>query len=103
MRAFVTGATGFIGSHLAHALVSEGWDVVALVRSPERAAPLRDMGVTLVGGDVTEPSTLGPIRRADAVFHLAAWYAIGAVDRQRMYAANVPGTQNVLSASADAG
>lgn len=103
MRAFLTGGTGFIGGHVAHALVRRGWDVVALVRSPERAVSLREMGATLVGGDVTEPATLAPMRRCDAVFHLAAWYVIGATDRQRMYRVNVTGTENVLNAAADAG
>lgn len=89
---------------MARALVARGWDVVALVRSPERAAHLREMGVSLVGGDVTEPATLSsPMRRCDAVFHLAAWYVIGAADRQRMWATNVGGTENVLEEAAVAG
>ncbi len=104
MRAFLTGGTGFIGSHLARSLVSAGWEIVALVRSPERAGHLREMGATLVGGDVTEPTTLAsPMRRCDAVFHLAAWYAIGATDRQRMYEVNVVGTENVLTEAVEAG
>lgn len=104
MRAFLTGGTGFIGSHVARVLVERGWDVVALVRSPERATFLREMGATLVGGDITEPATLGaPMRRCDVVFHLAAWYAIGATDRQRMYEVNVTGTENVLTEAVEAG
>jgi nucleoside-diphosphate-sugar epimerase len=103
MRAFLTGGTGFIGGRVARALISRGWDVVALVRSPERAGALRELGVTLVGGDITEPTTLTPMRRCDAVFHLAAWWAIGASDRQRMYTVNVAGTENVLAEAADAG
>jgi nucleoside-diphosphate-sugar epimerase len=104
VRALITGATGFIGGRVARALVARGWDVVALVRSPERAGNLREMGVSLVGGDVTEPATLSsPMRRCDAVFHLAAWYAIGAADRQRMWTTNVGGTENVLEEAAVAG
>jgi dihydroflavonol-4-reductase len=95
MRAFVTGATGFIGGHVARRLVSSGWDVTALARSPERGGPLRELGVTLVPGDVTEPSSLaGPIAKADAVFHLAAWYQLGVTDRMRMFQINVKGTEN---------
>ncbi|MGH2735627.1 MAG: NAD(P)H-binding protein, partial [Actinomycetota bacterium] len=45
MRAFVTGATGFIGGRLARALRARGDDVVALVRSPERARELESLGV----------------------------------------------------------
>lgn len=104
MRAFLTGGTGFIGSHVARTLMDRGWDVVALVRFPERAVHLKEMGATLVGGDVTEPATLSsPMRRCDAVLHFAAWYAIGVTDRQKMYSTNVTGTQNVLEEAAAAG
>lgn len=104
MRALVTGATGFIGGRVAAKLVEKGWDVTALVRSPERAAGLRDIGVGLVPGDVTEPATLpGPMKRADAVFHLAAWYALGVSDRHGMYRTNVRGTEFVMDAATEAG
>ena len=103
MRAFVTGATGFIGGHVARRLVESGWDVTALARSPERTAALKDLGITIVPGDVTEPATLaGPMSKADAVFHLAAWYQLGVTDRIRMYQINVKGTENVMSAAAEA-
>lgn len=103
MRAFVTGATGFIGGHVARRLVANGWEVTALARTPERAAPLRQAGITVVPGDVTEPSSLsGPMRLADAVFHLAAWYQLGVSDRMRMFQINVKGTENVMRAAADA-
>ncbi len=104
MRAFVTGATGFIGGHVARRLVERGWEVTALARTPDRAAPLRDLGVTVVRGDVTEPQSLtGPMRRSDAVFHLAAWYQLGVSDRMRMFQINVKGTENVMRAAVDAG
>lgn len=104
MRAFVTGATGFIGGHVARRLAHEGHEVTALARSPDRTSGLREAGVAIVKGDVTEPqSLLGPIRRADAVFHIAAWYQLGATDRTRMYQINVKGTENVIRAATDAG
>jgi nucleoside-diphosphate-sugar epimerase len=104
MRAFVTGATGFIGGHVARRLAENGWTVTALARTPERAAGLREAGVTIVPGDITEPKSLdGPMRRADAVFHLAAWYQLGTRDRMRMFQINVKGTENVARAAADAG
>lgn len=103
MRAFVTGATGFIGGHVARRLVERGWTVTALARTPDRAAPLKEIGVTVVPGDVTEPSSLvGPMRRADAVFHLAAWYQLGVSDRMRMFQINVKGTENVMDAADEA-
>jgi nucleoside-diphosphate-sugar epimerase len=104
VRAFVTGATGFIGGHVARRLVEGGWDVTALARSPDRTPALRKLGVTIVPGDVTEPSSLGgPMARADAVFHLAAWYQLGEKDRMKMVQINVKGTENVLGAARGAG
>ena len=104
MRAFITGATGFIGGHVARRLVESGWQVTALARSPERGAALRELGVTLVPGDVTEPTSLpGPIAKADAVFHIAAWYQLGVNDRMRMFQINVKGTENVMQAAWNAG
>jgi dihydroflavonol-4-reductase len=104
MRALVTGATGFIGGRLAKLLVERGHDVTALVRSPDRAAPLREAGVRLIAGDVTEPATLtGPMRHAEVVYHLAAWYQIGVTDRTGMFQVNVRGTEHVLDAAAAAG
>jgi len=104
MRAFVTGATGFIGGHVARRLIESGWQVTALARSPERTGALKEMGVTVVPGDVTEPSSLeGPIQKADAVFHLAAWYQLGVTERMKMFQTNVKGTENVLTAAAEAG
>jgi len=104
MRAFVTGATGFIGGHVARRLAETGWQVTALARSPENAGGLKDLGITLVPGDITEPSTLeGPMAKADAVFHLAAWYQLGVTDRMKMFQINVKGTENVMAVASEAG
>lgn len=104
MRYFLTGATGFIGGHLARQLREAGHEVVALVRSPERARALAALGVELVPGDILEPPSLSPpMHGADGVFHLAAWYRVGARDRRRAYAINVEGTRNVLEAARDVG
>lgn len=100
MRYFVTGATGFIGAHVARQLVGAGHDVVALVRSPDRALPLKELGVELAEGDITEPGTLaGPMDGADGVFHIAGWYKVGARNRDMAEAINVGGTRNVLEAA----
>ena len=101
MRAFVTGATGFIGGALARHLRANDWDVTALVRTPSKASDL-DVAVHL--GDVTSRSGLADaMREHDVVFHLAAWYALGARDRARMEAINIGGTTNVLEAAREAG
>lgn len=98
MKAFVTGGTGFLGRHLIDELLSHGYEVTALVRTFERARAL-PRGVRVTPGDVTKRESLRPgMRKADVVFHAAAWYAVGvgAKDRERMRRINVEGTRNVL-------
>ena len=103
MRAFVTGGTGFIGGRMVERLLDDGWDVSALVRSPERAARIRDRGATLVLGDVTEPETFeDAMKGADALFHLAAYCALGVSDRELMRRINVGGTEAILRAAGEA-
>lgn len=95
-RYFVTGGTGFIGTHLIAQLRAAGHDVVALVRNPAKAQALKALGAELAQGDVTERSTLrAPMEGADGVFHLAAWYEVG-TDSSRAETVNVEGTRNVL-------
>lgn len=99
MRYFLTGGTGFIGGMLARQLVEAGHTVHALVRDPARADGLRRLGVRLFVGDITAPGTLrSPMAGADGVFHVAAWYRIGARDRSMAQAINVDGTRHVLEA-----
>jgi nucleoside-diphosphate-sugar epimerase len=97
MRYFVTGATGFIGGHVVRQLCRAGHEVVALVRTPARAADLDGLGVTLHPGDVAdcESMRLG-MEGADGVFHIAGFYKIGARDRKLAQRINVEGTRNVL-------
>ncbi|MDZ7269365.1 MAG: NAD-dependent epimerase/dehydratase family protein [candidate division KSB1 bacterium] len=97
MRYFLTGATGFIGGRLARALRAAGHEVVALVRNPGRAASLAEAGVTLASGDLTDKAGMRPaMAGADRVFHLAAWYKIGAKDSTMAERINVAGTRHVL-------
>ncbi len=106
VRAFVTGATGFIGSHVVRKLRERGDEVVALVRSPQRAASLRDLGCELIEGDLsTEEAIRGGIQGVDAVFHIGAVYKVGVPDAEhpRMWDANVRGTERVLDAAMAAG
>jgi dihydroflavonol-4-reductase len=103
MRAFVTGATGFLGGALVRALRARGDEVVALVRDPARAT---ELDVEPVEGDLSDRARLtDQMRGCDAVFHLAAVYAVGIPRSARpaMYEANVLGAENVLDAAVDAG
>lgn len=102
----MTGATGFIGGRLARKLRDRGDEVVALVRSPAKAAELEALGCRLVEGDLSRSD---PIRRAmegcDAAFHGAAIYKVGipASEHDAMYEANVRGTERTLDAAFEAG
>jgi nucleoside-diphosphate-sugar epimerase len=102
MRAFVTGATGFLGGRLVAKLRERGDEVVALVRARR---PARHLGAELVQGDLSDRDALRrAMDGADGVFHLAARYEVGiqASERDSMYETNVHGTANVLDGARDA-
>lgn len=106
MRAFVTGATGFLGGRLVARLRERGDDVVALVRTPSKAGYLSDRGVRLVPGDLSDRATMtAAMEGCDAAFHLAAIYKVGipASECPEMREANVAGTERALDAAIDAG
>ena len=106
MRAFVTGATGFIGGHVARKLRERGDDVVALVRSPSKADELRELGCETVEGSLSDEDAIRRgVQAADAVFHVGAAYKVGIPrsERPALYDANVRGTERVLDAGIDAG
>jgi nucleoside-diphosphate-sugar epimerase len=104
VRYFVTGATGFIGGRVVRQLLAAGHQVSGLVRDPGRARDLAELGVVVHAGDITARESLRiPMRGADGVFHLAAWYKIGARDRSQAWSINVEGTRNVLEAMRELG
>ncbi len=105
MRVFVTGATGFIGGHVAHQLRERDDDVRALVRSPGKAGTLRELGCELVPGDLSSTDAIrSGMEGCDAAIHGAAMYEVGipASEHRAMYEANVIGTENVLRSALDA-
>jgi nucleoside-diphosphate-sugar epimerase len=106
MIAFVTGATGFIGSRLARRLRERGDEVVCLVRRPEKARDLEAAGCRIVEGDLSDEAKIrAAMDGADAVFHVAADYRVGLHPSQypKMRDTNVGGTTRVIDAAIDAG
>lgn len=103
MRVFVTGASGFIGGHLAQVLVERGYRVRALVRQPDRAPHLHALGVEVVAGDLVHSDLVPLMQGSQALFHVAAHYSLWRRERSRLYQVNVVGTQRVLAAARQAG
>lgn len=103
--AFVTGATGFLGSQLCGQLRAAGWAVTALVRTPARATQLAQSGVACVPGDILDPASLatGMPRSVDAVFHVAGDTSLWSKRDATQTRINVEGTSNVLAAARAAG
>jgi nucleoside-diphosphate-sugar epimerase len=98
MKALVTGATGFIGSHLAEALRRRGYEVTALARSPEKAQALAGLGVTVIPGDLHDPVALNrAVHGQDVVYHVAG--AVAARDEAEFLRANRDGTRNLVAAA----
>ena len=97
MKYYVTGATGFIGGHVARQLIASGHTVIAPVRTPAKAQDLVDLGVNVVKGDVTDKESMrASMTGVDGVFHIAGWYKIGIKDKSMGMSINVDGTRNVL-------
>jgi dihydroflavonol-4-reductase len=104
MRALVTGATGFVGSAVARALLREGWQVRVLVRDSSDRRNLDGLDTEVVSGDLNDRGSLERAAKGcEALFHVAADYRLGARRPQELYRTNVEGTRNVLSAAQLAG
>jgi len=101
MKALVTGATGFVGSHLVDRLLAAGHEVTALVRTPAKAKGLAERGVRLVAGDLHAEDALREAARGQHVVHHVA-ALVGAVDEAEFLRANRDGTANVVRAMRDA-
>src|SRR5215510_12069123 len=100
MKAFVTGATGFIGGNLARALLSDGHQVRALIRPESDRRNIAGSPIEPAEGDLDNRHKLAEqIRGCDAVFHVAAHYSLWAKDRDSIYRSNVDGTKNLLAAA----
>ncbi len=101
MRAFVTGATGFIGGLVVRELVADGVQVRALVRPGHDTRPLEQLGVEVAQGDLRDREGLAAaLEGCDMLFHVAAFYSTSEADSALMYETNVVGTRNILQAAA---
>jgi dihydroflavonol-4-reductase len=100
MRVLVTGATGFIGYHVARILCRQGYEVRALVRNETDASCLEDLDIEPATGDITDMNSLYPaLRGCRMLCHLAADYRLWVPDPKTMFAVNVQGTRNILHAA----
>ena len=104
MKTLVTGAAGFIGSHVVRELLARGREVRAMVRPGEDVRNLEGLELERVEGDVTDPAAVErAVQGCARVFHLAAIYALWLPEPRRMFDVNVTGTQNLLHACQRAG
>jgi len=99
----VTGANGFLGSHIVRALIARGDQVRALTRENADISALRGINCDIVRGDVRNIESLRhAIKGCDEVYHVAADYRLWVVDHAPMYATNVEGTRNVIAVAREA-
>jgi len=104
MKALVTGATGFVGSHVARVLAEKGAELRLLVRSSSNLKNIEGLNAERVVGDLRDPDSLEKaMSGCDAVFHVAADYRLWVRDPEQMYKANVEGTRALLRAAKKSG
>ena len=104
MTTLVTGAAGFLGSHVARQLVARGEDVRVLVRASSSNRAIADSSLEYVTGDLRDQSSLArAMDGVQRVFHVAADYRLWAKNPQDIYDSNVGGTKNLLAAAHQAG
>jgi len=99
MKAFVTGASGFIGANLVRLLLARGHQVRALVRSNSSLNNLQGLPIEIVTGNLLDLDLEQKMQSCDVLFHVAALYSLWHKDRDLLYQNNVLGTRNVLQAA----
>lgn len=100
MKAFITGATGFLGSHVARVLAEQGADLRLLVRPTSNLKNLEGLKAETATGDLRDPASLEKaMSGCEVVFHVAADYRLWVRDPAEMYRSNVEGTRSILEAA----
>ena len=103
-RAFITGATGFVGAAVARTLVAAGWELRGLTRPSSDRRNLSGLPIEMVTGDLRDPDSYSSaLAGCEALFHVAADYRLWAPHPQDLYAINVEGTRALLLAAERAG
>jgi dihydroflavonol-4-reductase len=104
VRVFITGATGFVGGHVARQYAAEGACLRLLTRQTSRLDSLAGIDAEMVKGDLREPENLrSALSGCDALVHVAADYRLWVRDPKQMYAANVDGTRELLKLAREVG
>ena len=104
MKVFLTGATGFVGSHVARVYAEAGAQLRVLTRSSSNVAALEGLDAEVVVGDLRDAASLrSAIEGCEAMVHVAADYRLWVRDPKAMYAANVDGTRELLRMAREAG
>jgi dihydroflavonol-4-reductase len=102
MKCFVTGATGFLGSHVARQLLAKGADLRLLLRTTSRTCNIAGLPAEHVLGDLRDLDSLKKgMSGCEFVFHVAADYRLWSLNHQELYDSNVEGTRNILQAARD--
>jgi len=104
MKVFLTGSTGFVGSHVARAYAAEGASLRLLTRTTSKLTAIEGIAADVVVGDLRQPEALRTaLRGCDALVHVAADYRLWVRDPKEMYAANVDGTRELLRIAREEG
>jgi dihydroflavonol-4-reductase len=104
VKVFVTGATGFVGSHVAQELSRHGADLRILIRSSSKLANLEGIPAETVVGDLLQVDALrSALEGCDAVMHVAADYRLWVTNPEKMHATNVTGTRELLRLAREQG
>jgi dihydroflavonol-4-reductase len=100
LKTFLTGATGFLGSHVARVLCAQGAELRLLVRTTSNLKNLEGLNAETATGDLRDPASIDKaMSGCDTVFHVAADYRLWARDPEQMYRSNVEGTRAILESA----